>query len=91
MNNSSKNIKKRALLFISKKLKFTFFSIFLVIVTIFLARHIADIFFGDNSLGVYNTLKSKEQYLQNEIRRLQADNARLQKEYFELKNLEPKE
>ncbi|QOG12260.1 septum formation initiator [Arcobacter sp. FWKO B] len=59
--------------------------------TIFLARHIADIFFGDNSLGVYSTLKSKEEYLQNEIRRLQADNARLQKEYFELKNLEPKE
>ncbi|NLO18150.1 MAG: septum formation initiator [Arcobacter butzleri] len=67
-----------------------FYVIFLVLFTIFFAKHIADIFFGNSSLEVYDSLKHKEEYLENEIKRLQADNARLQKEYFELKNLEPK-
>jgi len=33
----------------------------------------------------------KKEYLENEILRLQKENASLQKEYFELKNLEPEE
>lgn len=59
--------------------------------TIFLSYHVANILFGDNSLEVYNSLKYKKDYLETEIIRLQKNNAHLQKEYFELKNLEPEE
>lgn len=60
-----------------------------LIITIFFSYHTVNILFGDNSLQVYNSLKSKKAYLENEILRLQRENAYLQKEYFELKNLEP--
>jgi uncharacterized protein YlxW (UPF0749 family) len=59
--------------------------------TIFLSYHVANVLFGDNSIEVYNSLKNKKNYLEKEIIRLQKDNAHLQKEYFELKNLEPEE
>lgn len=62
-----------------------------VAITLFLSYHVANILFGDNSLEVYNSLKHKKEYLENEISRLQKHNAYLQKEYFELKNLEPEE
>ncbi len=61
------------------------------ILTIFLSYHVANILFGVNSLEVYTSLKDKREYLQNEIKRLQKENAYLQKEYFELKNLEPEQ
>ena len=60
-----------------------------VAVTIFLSLHAANLLFGTNSYEVYSSLTSKQNYLNDEIRRLQLENARLQKEYFELKNLEP--
>lgn len=50
-----------------------------------------NLLFGDNSIQVYNSLKYKKEYLEDEISRLQKENAYLQKEYFELKNLEPEE
>lgn len=59
--------------------------------TIFLSYHSVIVLFGDNSLQVYNSLKYKKDYLESEISRLQKENAYLQKEYFELKNLEPEE
>lgn len=59
--------------------------------TIFLSYHSVIVLFGDNSLQVYNSLKYKKEYLETEISRLQKENAYLQKEYFELKNLEPEE
>jgi cell division protein FtsB len=62
-----------------------------VVVTIFLSLHVANLLFGTNSYEVYSSLKSKQTYLNEEIIRLQLENARLQKEYFELKNLEPEE
>ena len=71
--------------------KFFVIVIISVIITIFLSYHVANILFGDNSLKVYNSLKHKKDYLQNEIKRLQKENAYLQKEYFELKNLEPEQ
>ena len=60
-----------------------------LIITIFFSYHTVNILFGDNSLQVYNSLKHKKDYLEGEILRLQRENAYLQKEYFELKNLEP--
>ena len=62
-----------------------------IAITMFLSYHVSNVLFGDNSLEVYNSLKHKKEYLQSEIKRLQQENAHLQKEYFELKNLEPEE
>jgi Tfp pilus assembly protein PilO len=44
-----------------------------------------------NSLDNLSSLKHQQEYLQTEIKRLQNSNANLQKEYFELKNLEPEQ
>lgn len=73
------------------KKNFIVVSTICVVITIFLSLHVANLLFGTNSYEVYSSLKSKQTYLNNEITRLQLDNARLQKEYFELKNLEPEE
>lgn len=71
--------------------KFIVIVVVSIAITLFLSYHVANILFGDNSLEVYNSLKHKKEYLESEIIRLQKDNAYLQKEYFELKNLEPEE
>jgi len=62
-----------------------------LVLTVYLSYHATNVLFGDNSLQVYNSLKDKKEYLEEEILRLQKENAYLQKEYFELKNLEPEE
>ncbi len=71
--------------------KFSLIAIISLAITMFLGYHVANILFGDNSLEVYNSLKNKKSYLKSEIKRLQQENAHLQKEYFELKNLEPEQ
>ena len=71
--------------------KFIVFVLFSLVLTIYLSYHATNVLFGDNSLQVYNSLKNKKEYLEEEILRLQKENAYLQKEYFELKNLEPEE
>ena len=58
--------------------------IFSLLATVYFAYHWVNFLFGDNSIQVYNSLKYKKEYLEDEI-------SRLQKEYFELKNLEPEE
>lgn len=63
--------------------------IFSLLATVYFAYHWVNLLFGDNSIQVYNSLKHKKEYLEDEISRLQKENAYLQKEYFELKNLEP--
>ena len=83
-------MEKKKLLSSSVK-KFTLIAIFSIAITLFLSYHVANLLFGVNSYEVYSSLKNKRAYLQSEIVRLQQDNARLQKEYFELKNLEPEE
>lgn len=47
--------------------------------------------YGENSLTVLNQLKEKKRGLSLEEKILKVENQRLQKEYFELKQLEPKE
>ncbi|AXX93562.1 septum formation initiator [Malaciobacter molluscorum LMG 25693] len=71
--------------------KFSVIAIGSIAITLFLSYHVAILLFGSNSLDVYNSLKNKRVYLINEIKRLQEENAHLQKEYFELKNLEPEQ
>lgn len=46
------------------------------------------IFFGDNSLSVLLDLEEHQDYLTEDIERLKAENAALQKQYFELKELD---
>jgi hypothetical protein len=46
------------------------------------------IFFGDNSLSVLLDLEEHQNYLSEDIERLKAENAALQKQYFELKELD---
>ncbi|MDQ1325428.1 MAG: hypothetical protein QG564_552 [Campylobacterota bacterium] len=47
--------------------------------------------YGENSLTVLNSLKEKKRGLITEEKILKTENQKLQKEYFELKQLEPKE
>ena len=70
---------------------FMLVEIFSLLATVYFAYHWVNLLFGDNSIQVYNSLKYKKEYLEDEISRLQKENAYLQKEYFELKNLEPEE
>ncbi|RXJ98204.1 septum formation initiator [Arcobacter sp. CECT 8986] len=71
--------------------KFSVIAVVSIAITLFLSYHVAILLFGSNSLDVYNSLKDKRVYLIDEIKRLQEENAHLQKEYFELKNLEPEQ
>ena len=46
--------------------------------------------YGDDSLEVLYSLEEYEHYLKNEIQTLKSQNAELQKEYFELKEISAK-
>jgi cell division protein FtsB len=74
-----------------KHTNFIFIAILATLITFVLSIYIANLLFGKNSLEVYNALKIKRLQLQRSIKDLQFENAKLQKEYFELKNLEPEE
>jgi len=63
--------------------------IFAVFVIVILAIYLGVLLFGDNSLEVLLQLEEYEDYLQHEIDGYKSQNAALQKEYFELKELEP--
>jgi len=70
--------------------KFIAVTLALAIVTVFLANYFATLLFtGKNSLETYDNLKTKKVQLEYKIKSLQTENAKLQKDYFELKNLEP--
>ena len=53
--------------------------------------YIGVLIYGENSLTVLNQLKEKKEGLFLEEKALKSENQRLQKEFFELKQLEPKE
>lgn len=53
--------------------------------------YVGVLMYGENSLTVLNQLKEKKESLSLEDKVLKIENQRLQKEYFELKQLEPKE
>ncbi len=53
--------------------------------------YIGILFYGENSITVLNHLEVKKQALIQEEKTIKTKNQRLQKEYFELKQLEPKE
>jgi len=51
--------------------------------------YVGNLLFGANSLEVLLKLKARENELERRVERLRESNAKLQKEYFELKGLEP--
>jgi len=53
--------------------------------------YVGVLMYGENSLTVLLHLQKKKATLQEEARMLKSQNQKLQKEYFELKQLEPKE
>jgi len=62
---------------------------FLVLVTliVLLGIYLGIILYGTNSLEVLFGLQDYENYLQDEVVRLKKENAELQREYFELKEI----
>lgn len=53
-----------------------------------LGVYLGFIFFGNNSLSVLLDLEEHQNYLSEDIERLKTENAVLQKQYFELKELD---
>jgi hypothetical protein len=62
-----------------------FFLLFALIVI--LGIYLGVLFYGTNSIEVLFGLQDYENYLQDEVVRLKAENAELQREYFELKEI----
>jgi cell division protein FtsB len=62
---------------------------FLIIFAIAMGLYIGDLLFGNNSIEILFRVKNKKEILKREIKRLKEENAKLQKDYFELKELEP--
>lgn len=61
--------------------------LFLLFIVLVLGIYIGILFYGTNSLEVLFELQDYENFLENEIVRLKTENASLQKEYFELKEI----
>ncbi|CAM2777668.1 hypothetical protein [Helicobacter felis] len=57
---------------------------------VLLGLYIGNLLFGDTSFEVLNTLKEKQASLQASAQNLRYENAKLQKQLFELKELEPR-
>ena len=63
--------------------------IIILSIVIYLGVYVGQLLFGEDSLEVLLNLQDNEQQLLSEVERLQKDNAKLQKTYFELVELEP--
>ena len=53
--------------------------------------YVGVLIYGENSLSVLQRLKQEKQALRQQAHALKVQNQKLQKAYFELKQLEPKE
>ena len=67
-------------------LSFTKFIVLLFIVLVF-GIYLGLLLYGTNSVEILLGLQEYELYLENEVYRLKEDNAALQREYFELKEI----
>lgn len=61
----------------------------LVVVVVGFGLYIGDVLFGKSSLDVLLNLQADKDTMTNKIQSLKEENAVLQKEYFELKQLDP--
>lgn len=73
----------------SKSLSFYFKILTLVVLVTGFGIYIGDMLFGKSSLDVLLNLQSIEKSLEIRVDSLRHENAILQKEYFELKDLDP--
>ena len=62
-----------------------FFMLFFIVLT--LGIYLGILFYGTNSIEILFGLEEYQDYLDTEIHRLRNENAKLQKEYFELKEI----
>jgi len=67
-------------------LSFTKFFVFVFII-LALGIYIGTILYGTNSIEIFLGLEEYETYLQTEVTSLKNENAQLQREYFELKEI----
>lgn len=65
--------------------------IYLTILILLFGAYIGILLFGENSVTALVNLQKEKSLLQEESQELQNQNQKFQKEYFELKQLEPKE
>ena len=75
--------------FLVNNKNFIVISFISIAVVLWLALYVANLLFGKNSYEVYVKLVNEKKQLQYKIKQLQKENAKLQKQYLELKNLEP--
>ncbi|WP_321779426.1 hypothetical protein [Sulfurimonas sp.] len=61
--------------------------LFLFLIVLVVGIYIGILLYGTNSLEVLFELQDYEDYLQSEVYRLKDENAELQREYFELKEI----
>jgi cell division protein FtsB len=59
-----------------------------LVLIVALGVYLGILLFGDNSLEVLLELEEYEAYLKEDIERLKTENASMQKEYFELRELD---
>ena len=59
----------------------------LILLVVLFGIYLGILLYGDNSLEVLLELQDYENYLQTEVKNLKAQNAELQREYFELKEI----
>jgi cell division protein FtsB len=72
--------------------RYILFKNFLIVLSVLLAAiFIGETLFGKNSLEVYLSLQQDKRHFAQKIDKIQYENAALQKEYFELNSLMPKE
>jgi cell division protein FtsB len=65
--------------------------VYLAILILLFGTYIGILLFGENSVMALVDLQKEKALLQKESEQLQNQNQKFQKEYFELKQLEPKE
>jgi cell division protein FtsB len=71
---------------------YTFIQNLLITLSVIIAAiFIGETLFGKNSLEVYLSLQKDKERFKEKINKIQYENAALQKEYFELNSLLPKE
>ncbi|MGM0623898.1 MAG: hypothetical protein ACQESH_07755 [Campylobacterota bacterium] len=63
----------------------------LVVGVISLGVYLGLLLFGENSLTQYIKLQQQQEYYQQRVIELKEYNSKLQKDYFELKEVQPKE
>ncbi len=73
----------------SKSVSFYLKIFSLLVVVVGFGIYVGDMLFGKSSLDVLLNLQSDKQILQQSVENLKKENAILQKEYFELKDLDP--